>query len=423
MAGEESLVAVGMNHRTAPVAVRERLALDEEGVRRHLRRLTEEGICSEAMLVSTCNRVELYAVPRDGREDLARYLHAFRGPGGEPVDPHLYWLQGEEAVRHLFRVAASLDSLVVGEPQILGQVKEAVRVAEKEHTLGRVLGRLAHRGLRVAKRVRTETDIGRYRVGVGNAGVDLAAQIFGTLDGRRALLVGTGEMGRQVAQALLSAGLSELVVTNRTHERAVELAATFGGTPIAWDRLESYLPLADVVITATGATRPVISADMIRKAVKERRYRSMFLVDLSVPRNIDPGVAGVEEAYLFNVDDLSRIVMQGQAAREAAARDAEALVAEEASRFMKTLAEVDLGPHLAAVTRKAEAIRAEELERSRKLLASLDESQRAALDAMTKALVKKVLHGPLTALRAAAREGDAARVHTLLEPWESDDDE
>lgn len=422
MGAEEALVAVGMSHRTAPVAVRERLALDEEGVRRHLRRLAEEGICDEAMLLSTCNRVELYAVPRAGREDLARYLHAFRGPDGEPVDRHLYWHQGQDAVRHLFRVAASLDSLVVGEPQILGQVKEAVRVAEVEHTLGRVLTRLAHRGLRVAKRVRTETDIGRYRVGVGNAGVDLASQIFGTLDGRRALLLGTGEMGRQVAQALLSAGLSELVVSNRSHERAVELARAFGGTPIAWDRVAAYLPLVDVVIAATGATRPVISADMVRAAVRERRYRSMFLVDLSVPRNVDPAAARVEEAYLFNIDDLSRIVVQGQEAREHAARDAEALVADEASRFMRTLAEVDLGPRLGALTRKAETLRLEELERSRRLLGELDADQRAALDAMTRALVKKVLHGPLTAIRAAAREGDAARVRTLLEPWESDDD-
>lgn len=419
---ERELVAVGMNHRSAPVAVRERLALDEDGVRLHLRQLREQGVCDEAMLISTCNRVEIYAVPQEGRDDLRSYLHSFRGPDGERIEQHLYWLRGYDAVRHLFRVASSLDSLVVGEPQILGQVKDAVRLAEKTGSMGRVLTKLAHRSLSVAKRVRTRTDIGRYRVGVGNAGVDLASQIFGSLEGRRALLVGTGEMGRQVGQALLSAGLEELVVASRSHQRAVEVADLFGGTPISYDRIDSYLPRVDVVIAATSGTH-VLGRSAVRRAIKERYYRPMFLVDLAVPRNIDPAVDEIDEVFLFNIDDLSRIVMQGQEAREAAAEVAEELVQDEARRFLGTLAEIDVSPRIGGLTQKMEAIRLEEIERSRRLMDSLGHEGRETVHAMTRALVKKMLHGPIMAIREAAREGDEDRLEHLFGAWEIEDDE
>jgi glutamyl-tRNA reductase len=416
------LLAVGMSHRTAPVAVRERFALDEAGARRLLQRLTEEHVCREAMLVSTCNRVELYVVPYESRRDVERYLNAFRGPSGEHLDGYLYWHEGRDAVRHLFRVACSLDSLVVGEPQILGQLKEAVRLAGETGTLGRTLTRLAHRSLAVAKRVRTETDIGRYRVGVGNAGVDLATQIFGSLRGRRALLVGTGEMGRQVARALLSAGLDELVVASKSHARAVEIAEAHGGTPIGYDRVASYLSRVDVVITATTAPTKVLGPEELRSAVRARFYKPMFLVDLAVPRNIDPRVEPLEEVFLFNIDDLSRIVMQGQEAREAAAVAAEEMVEQAAGRFLGVLAEVDVGPQIGALTHKMEAVRQEELERSRKLVSSLDEAQIEALELMTRALVKKVLHAPILSIREAAREGNADRLGALLGSWGIDEE-
>jgi len=415
------VLAVGMSHRTAPVAVRERFAFDETTAGRFLRRLVDERICEEAMLVSTCNRVELYTVPREGKQGVERYLSAFRGPSGEHLDGYLYWHEGREAVHHLFRVACSLDSLVVGEPQILGQVKQAVRLAEGTGTLGRNLTRLAHRSLAVAKRVRTHTDIGRFRVGVGNAGVDLATQIFGSLRGRRALLVGTGKMGRQVARALLSAGLDELVVASRSHTRAVEVAEAHGGTPIGYDRVASYLSRVDVVITATDGHATVLGRKELRSAVRARFYRPMFLVDLAVPRNIDPGVDQIEEVFLFNIDDLSRIVMQGQEAREAAARAAEEMVEAEAVKFLGILAEVDVGPQIGALTHKIEALRREELERSRKLLSTLDEEQKEALEVMTRALVKKVLHAPILSIREAAREGNADRLDALLGSWGLDE--
>lgn len=417
VADADRLLAVGLSHHTAPVEIRERLALDEAGVRVTLERLVRgESIAEEAMLISTCNRVELYAVPRS-LPALQEFFGAYRGPHGERIDPYLYWYSGREAVRHLFRVASSLDSLVVGEPQILGQVKDAVRIAEETSTLGRVLFPLSQRTLSVAKRVRSTTEVGKSRVGVGNAGVDLALQIFGTLDGKRAMLIGVGEMGRQVARALLSAGLAELLVANRTFERSVELAAEHGGTPVPYERLQDYLPRADIVICATGAQQPIVTVPMVRQALRDRRYRTLSLIDLSVPRNVDPGVADLEDAYLFNVDDLAKVVEEGRLAREQAAAQALQLVEQEADEFLASLREVDIGDSLRMLTELCEQVRLSELERSKKLVGALDEAQREQLDAMTRALVKKLMHRPMMAIRQAAKAGDGERVRLLIESW------
>ncbi|MEQ1503020.1 MAG: glutamyl-tRNA reductase [Myxococcota bacterium] len=417
MADGDRLLAVGLSHHTAPVEIRERLAFDEAGVRSTLERLVRtEGILEEAFLISTCNRVELYAVPRS-MEAVQEFFGAYRGPVGERIDSYLYWYRGRDAVRHLFRVASSLDSLVVGEPQILGQVKDAVRLAEETSTLGRVLFPLTQRTMSVAKRVRSTTEIGQNRVGIGNAGVDLAMQIFGSLDGKRAMLIGVGEMGRQVARALLSAGLAELLVANRTFERSVELASEHGGTPVPYERLPDYLARADIVIAATGAQQPILTVPMIRQALRDRRYRTIFLIDLAVPRNIDPGIGELEDAYLFNVDDLSKVVEQGRAAREAAAQQAMAMVDEEADRFLASLREVDVNGELRRIAELGEQLRTAEIERSRKLVASLDPAQVEQLEALTRALVKKLLHRPTMAVRTAAKDGDQERVRILTDPW------
>jgi glutamyl-tRNA reductase len=417
MAGDRPLLAVGLSHHTAPVEVRERVSMDEGSVRRTLDRLRLANVIEEGFLLSTCNRMELYTVVQD-EEALRSFFGEYRDVQGERIDRYLYWKRDREAVYHLFKVACSLDSLVVGEPQILGQVKEAVRVAEEQTTLGRVLHPLARRTMSVAKRVRTETDIGKARVGIGNAGVDLALQIFGSLQGKRAMLVGVGEMGRQVAQALLSAGLDELLVANRTFERSVELAAETGGTPVPYERLEDYLSRADIVLAATGSQTPIITADMVRRALRARRYHTVFLIDLSVPRNIDPAVDDLEEAYLFNIDDLSRVVEEGRAARAQAAADADRLVQEETDRFLESLRTVDVNDSLARVNALVEQMRVAEIERSSKLVRTLDEGQQRSLDMLTKALVKKVLHRQIVAIREAAKAGDTDRVRALLAPWE-----
>ncbi len=419
MGASGRLVAVGLSHHTAPVEVRERVSMDDATVRRTLERLRTGHVLDEAMLLSTCNRMELYGTVRD-EEGLRDFFGEFRGPQGERLDPYLYWYHDRDAVYHLFKVASSLDSLVLGEPQILGQVKEAVRLAEAETSLGRVLHPLARRTLSVAKRVRSETDIGKSRVGIGNAGVDLAMQIFGSLEGKRAMLVGVGEMGRQVAQALMTAGLDELLIANRTFERSLEFAEETGATPVPYERLEDYLARADIVLAATGAQHPIITADMVRRSLRQRRYHTVFLIDLSVPRNIDAAVDELEEAYLFNIDDLSKVVEEGRALREAAAAAAEQMVAEEADRFLESLRTVDVNDDLRQVMTTAEALRAAELQRSTKLTRTLDAKQLKSLDALTKALVKKVLHRQMMAIREAARKGDLERVHTLLEPWKED---
>jgi glutamyl-tRNA reductase len=412
-------VSVGLSHQTAPVEIRERLALDEDAVKRHLVRLKAEHIVDEALLVSTCNRVELYAVAdAGGAGRVTGWLNQFHGPGGEPVDKFLTWRAGRDAIVHLFRVASSLDSLVVGEPQILGQMKDAVRAAEESGALGRVLSRLSHRALHVAKRVRSETAIGRFRVGVGNAGVDLAKQIFGDLNGRKALLIGVGEMGRQVAKALVDAGLSELYVANRTFDKATELANEVRGIAIPYDRIDETLAKVDVILTATGATTPILGVDAVKKAMRARRWDPLFLVDLAVPRNIDPAVGKLDEAYLFNVDDLAKVLDRGREARDAAGIEAERIIEEEADRFVTSLREIEAGPALGRIVTRAEALRKAELARSKRLLDALDPEQTAALDAMTKALVKKLLDGTLQGIREAAREGDQDRLDTLLDPWE-----
>jgi glutamyl-tRNA reductase len=284
-----------------------------------------------------------------------------------------------------------------------------------------VLHPLTQRTLSVAKKVRSSTDIGKNRVGIGNAGVDLALQIFGGLEGKRCMLVGVGEMGRQVAVALMSAGLEELLITNRTFERSVELASEYGGTPVPYDRMADYLPRADILLTATGAQHPIITTPMVKSALRARRYRTIFMIDLAVPRNIDPGIADIEDAYLFNVDDLSRVVEEGKVAREQAAQQAMALVDDEADRFLAALRQVDVNDDLRSIAQAAEAIRIEELARGRKGLAGLDEAQQEVLEAMTKALVKKLLHKPIMAIRTAAREGDSDAVGLLTAPWKDDE--
>lgn len=395
--------------------------MDESRVREQLLRLTNEGACSEAMLLSTCNRVELYAVPHD-IQAVQEFMREYRGPGGEPIDPYLYWHRNEDAVRHLFRVASSLDSLVVGEPQILGQVKTAIRLAEETKSMGRLLNSLVRQTVSVAKRVRTETKIGESRVGIGNAGVDLSRMIFGGLQGKRALLCGVGEMGRQVSRAMVNAGLEELIVANRTYERSVECAEEHGGTPIRWDRVQEYLGRVDVVIAATGATKPIIEREHVAKALTARRYRSLLLIDLSVPRNIASDVDELEEAFLYNVDDLTAVMDQGRREREIAADAAVRLVEEEASRFMLKLKEVSVGQHIGQLTKTVEQIRLEELGRSARVLETLDPAQRKAVEAMTRAMMKKVMHAPITTLRNAARQGDIERVEWMMDVWNKDDD-
>lgn len=418
LAGATRLVAVGVSHQTAPLALRERLALDPAAVHEQLRYLCAE-VCDEALIISTCNRFELYAVVGDAAaQRLRAWWHGLVGTAGGVGAQHVREFDQDEAIEHLFQVASSLDSLVLGEPQILGQVKDAVRLSEQAGALGRTLGHLARRALAVAKRVRTETAIGRSRVGIGNAGVELARRVCGRLDGCTVLLVGVGAMGRQVAKALLAAGVARLLVANRTFAHARALAAECGGEPIELARIESALVGADIVIAATSSASPILGPETVRRALRQRPARPLFCIDLAVPRNIDPAVAAVANCRLFDVDDLAAVVEHGRAAREESCREALRIVAEEKAEFLRCRREVELGPAIGRITRAAETLRRRELARCQRLSEALSPAQAELFESMSRTLTNKLLDGPLRAIRHAARDGDDERLRRLLAQWD-----
>ena len=415
----QDLVAVGLNHHTAPLEVRERVALDDAATKEHLRTLLNQGVCAEAFLVSTCNRVELFGVTETGSDQsVFDYFCAMRGASG--IASHLFLRRGRDAVVHLFRVAASLDSLVVGEPQILGQIKSSVRLAEESESLGRLLRPLMRRTLSVAKRVRTETQIGQSTVGVGSAGVELSSQIFGDLRKRRAMLIGAGEMGLEVAKALQRSGLDELIVINRTFQNGVTLATEVGGTPVPFERMAEYLARVDIVLAATSAPNVILQVEMVRAALRKRKYKPLFLMDLSVPRNIDPRIDQLDAAYLFNVDDLSGLVEQGRNARKSAALGAQSMIEEEANRFLESMAAVELGPKITALSQRLETLRLQELEKSKRWIDGLSDAEKEGLETLTRSMMKKVLHGPVTSMREAGNAGDHDRIRTILNLWKEE---
>ena len=419
MTGGHEVVLVGVNHRTAPVEVRERLAMPAEALQERLAELHALERVSEAVILSTCNRVEVYALaPRGaGTGDIVSWMAGVNGLKVRDIERHSISLQGHSAVAHLFRVACSLDSMVVGEPQILGQLKQAFQAALESHSVGQVLQRLMHGAIRVAKRVRTETRIGREPVSVGRAGTELARQVFGSLDGRTAMLVGAGDVARLVARSMLGHGLEELVVVNRTYSRAAELAAEFDGTAAHLDQLHRYLEKVDVVIASTAARGHLLNHRDMGKVMRSRRYRPLFCIDLSVPRNIDPEVNRLEGCYVFNVDDLTEVARQGLERRREEADAAEAIVVQEAERCYSRLGALRAEPTIATITLKAELARKQELERSAATLAALEPAQREVVDAMTRSMFKRFLHDVLQTTRELAASGDEPGLETLAKAF------
>jgi len=401
MAGGSSsgdFLLVGLSHKTAPVEVRERLAFGTQvpEVLSQLKRL--DGV-EELMLVSTCNRVEAYLFGPPEAGDRVRGWLVERA--GEAVSQVLYVRRGAEAVRHLFRVSASLDSMVLGEPQVLGQVKDAFAAAQQAGTLGGAVGGAAQAAFAAAKRVRTETAIGAAPVSMASAAVELARKIFGTLEGRAILLVGAGKMSELTARHLSGAG-TRVLVTNRTFERGAELAAKVGGRALPWESLPQLLTEADIVVSSTAAPRPVLTVPMLQAAIKARRFRPLFLVDLAVPRDIEEGAGKIENVYPYDVDDLEQVVQGGRSSREVEAKRAEQIVAQEVQRFLKGRQVRDQVPVLAALRSRADEIARQEAERT---LSSFDGElsprQRKSIEAMGKAIVNKLLHGATVQLREA----------------------
>ncbi|MCC6644547.1 MAG: glutamyl-tRNA reductase [Polyangiaceae bacterium] len=406
------IAIVGISHRTAPVEVRERVAVAKDSLPEALARMVASPSVGEVVCLSTCNRVELIAAPRADApltrvaDELAAALEELAGAGGlgGALAPHLARHVGDEGVRHLFRVASSLDSIVVGEPQILGQLKDALEAAEAAGTVGPILSRAVQKALMTAKRVRTETAIGRGLVSVSSAAVDLAAQIFGDLAGKTTLLVGAGEMAEAAAEILVKQG-GALLVTNRRPERAAELAARYGGATHPFEDLEGALARADVVLSSTSARGFVIDRELVRRALRRRRGGALFLIDIAVPRDIDPEVNGLDGVFRYDIDDLEAIVAEGLGARRDEAARAAQICDEDAKKLGAWMEARGVVPTLVALRARTKQVVEAELERSLSgKLKHLGEPERAALHAMVEAAVNKLVHSPTVLLRRHASE-------------------
>ena len=421
-----SLFLTGVSHRTAPVEVRERLAFAREGLTGALRGLADGEVVREALVVSTCNRVEVLADIdparfEEGKRRVAGLLTS--GARGADLSAHVYEETEEGAVRHLFRVASSLDSMVLGEPQILGQVRQAYTDACNAETAGRTVHRLLHHAFHTAKRVRTETEIANSAVSVSYAAVELGRKVLETLEGRTVLLIGAGEMAELAARHLVKCGASRILVANRTHETAQELAAEFGGEAIPYERFPSYLAEADIVICSTGARKYLVTAPMARAALELRRNHPSLFIDISVPRNIDPAVGRVSNLFVFDVDDLQSVVASNLKEREREAARAESIVESEVAEFMRALRNLDLGPTVGALKEKLQGLAAEEFRRQRARLGDLTPEQERAVERLLSSAVNKISHPLIQRMRRSFDTGDEGNVRAWLDSFGLDADE
>jgi glutamyl-tRNA reductase len=399
----------GVNHKSAPVEVRERLAFDEHSLLAALQELKRRpGFC-EGMILSTCNRVEV-AVTSEDPSGACVAVDAFladtHNVAREWVSPYLYTYEDRDAILHLFRVAASLDSMVVGEPQILGQLKAAYALAKQHGALNGFLDALLTRAFNVAKRVRSETDIGESAVSVSYAAVELAREIFGTLADKKVMIVGAGKMSELAARHLRRNGATHIFVTNRTHERAVEMAQLFEGKIVEYTRFLEFLPEVDIVITSSGAPHYIIVRDDMKRVIDARRNRPMFLIDIAVPRNIEPTVNSLDNVFLYDIDDLQKVVETNLAGRMQSAEDAEAIIREEVERMMARLKAREVVPTIVSLQEQFEQVRLAELARMRGKFGALTPEQEQALDALTKSMMNKIAHGPISELRRQASQPD-----------------
>jgi len=398
------LLLVGISHRTAPVELRERLDFQARGVESALRTLAERGSTREAVVLSTCNRAEIYAACEDAagaRGDLVSFIGQFHGVDQSALLPHVYDASDLDAARHLFRVAAGLDSLVVGEPQILGQVKEAHTVAGSAHAVGPVLNRLFHFSFGVGKRVRTETGLGSGAVSIGYAAVALARKIFGDLKGRNVVVIGAGEMGKLTALHMKSQGVEKVTIVSRTMAHAARTAEAIGGASVApWESLDSAISASDIVITATGAAAPILTKAHVETVMRTRRNRPLFIIDIALPRDVEPAAGEIEQVFLYNIDDLQATVNENLARRASEVDRAERIVGEELDKFASWLRARGAVPTVVALRNRFESIRRSELDRLSFKLSALPPEARARVDEVTRLIVEKILLMPTEQLKA-----------------------
>ncbi len=400
-----NIIVLGLNHKTAPVEIRERLAFSEERLEEALKRLKGvEGI-KEGLILSTCNRVELLVVARDyhaGVNGVKRFLSDYHNIPIPEFEKYLYVYDTDEAIKHIFRVASGLDSMVVGEPQIFGQIKEAYARACKAKTSEIILNRFLHKTFQVAKRVRTETTIGERAVSVSYVAVELAKKIFENLEDKSVMLIGAGEMSELATKHLISSGVRRIIIANRTYERAVEQAEKYNGYPIKFEEIYYYLREVDIVISSTGSRSYILKHNDISDVMKLRKNKPMFFIDIAVPRDIDPLVNEINNVYLYDIDDLQGVVSTNIKEREKEAIKAERIIEHEYRQFNKWLGSLSLTPVITSLRNRMEAIRRKEVEKTLSKFKEFDETHRKALDILTTSIINKILHYPITNLKKEA---------------------
>lgn len=404
---------IGVNHLSAPLEVRERLAVSEAQLPDAVRVLVTQPGVDEGMVLSTCNRVEVLASTRQDA-DLRAFLRSYFKVNVDSLNSHLYEFRQRDAVRHVFRVAASLDSMVVGEPQILGQVKEAYAVARGLGAINSALEALLSRAFAVAKRVRTETAIGSSSVSVASVAVELAEKIFGSLKDRTVYLIGGGKMAELAARHLMAHGAGKIIVSNRTHERALELAEAFGGQAAPFDELYRMSEYADIILTSTGAADPLFRREHAEALRTRRRNRPVFFIDIAVPRNIAPEVNDLDGMFVYDIDDLQSMAGRHSDERKKEAERAEKIVEFEVDRFASRMKSLAVVPTILSLQEYCETIRQAEIDRIRGRLGQITPEQEAAIDAMTRSIINKLLHTPITTLKSSAAEPEAATIHEMI---------
>ena len=416
------LLVLGLNHQTAPVSLRERISVPEAEQERALKALSQLPGVQHAVLLSTCNRTEIYCQSDDGAEpQLAQWLAGHQGIAPEAMTGYLYEHRDDQAARHLFRVAAGLDSLIIGEPQILGQVKQAWAVARQAGSVHGLLDRLFQQSFASAKQIRTETRIGAHPVSVAYASVKLARQLFSQLDQSTVMLIGAGETIELAAQHLANAQVKRMIIANRTLEHAQTLASRFSGFALPLGDAARHLHEADIVISATASPLPVVSAADIAAALKQRRHKPMLLIDLAVPRDIDPAIAGFDDAYLYTVDDLEHVLEESRTFRQQAAAEAETLIGLQVGHFFAELKALEHRGGLLRLRSHVESVRDRHLEKARLALARGEDAD-AVMETLAHQLSNKILHGPTTALKQAALDGDTALLRAAEQLFRLDDD-
>jgi glutamyl-tRNA reductase len=416
-----TLALIGVNHKTAPIALREQVAIGRDDLPETVRALAANPGVMECMIVSTCNRVEILAAVEGPEVELSGFLARHFGLDKDLLRAHLYEYRDKEAVSHLFRMAASLDSMVVGEPQILGQVKEAFAVARTAGTVAGQLEHLMQSAFAAAKKARSETGIGSNSVSIASVAVDMARKIFGSLQGRTVFLVGAGKMSELAARHLVQQGAGTILVTNRTHERARRMAEEFEGSVapqvVPFEKIYEAAAEADIVISSTGAPLHIFRREHGQAFLHRRKNRPMFFIDIAVPRDVDPEMNKLDGIFVYDIDDLQQIAASHMEERSRQAVDAETLIAAEVERFHQRQRTVNVAPAIVALQRRAEEIRQGELQRIQARLGSLTPEQQAAIEALTRGLVNKFLHPPMQALKQAAREGDSVKLEAVCEEW------